>query len=437
MSCDQVVCLSGWSCADDNTSLSCRMVAHVWRLALFVVGLGMPQSHGQVNLCFNDKYEPPSSSFFPVVEQFGLSLFRQVTSRKPDTSVFLSPYSVWSVLSLAYFGSEGETRRQLEKVLSFSSKTSTYYNWKSLKFMIETNPGNEASSGVRLKSSNTAYLSDQLEVEPCINSILSKDLRSIDFTNSNRARSIINNDVKKTTEGRIPELIQFLPPQTRFALVNAIFLKGQWEFAFNPKETHRQEFLVPPGRFDGVVEMMMQEGTFKHVSSPTLNASMLELPYLNSNISMYLLLPNTWSTDTILRQLTDQNLNAAISTMVPKPVKVGLPKFKMTTRIEEELMNILIAMGIEALFAPGFADLTAFTKSASLNVDAAIHQATVEINEEGTVAAAATSLINTRFGGPPVEFICNRPFVFLIRDKFTGITLFAGNVLNTSEMEKV
>lgn len=129
---------------------------------------------------------------------------------------------------------------------------------------LQTNPGNEASSGVRLKSSNTAYFSDQLQLGTCIKSILSNELQRIDFTNSNKARTIINNDVKKTTEGRISELIQFLPPQTRFALVNAIFFKGLWEYPFDPTDTIRQEFLIPPGVRGGVVDMMMQEVTLKY-----------------------------------------------------------------------------------------------------------------------------------------------------------------------------
>nr|XP_045596771.1 ovalbumin-related protein X-like isoform X3 [Procambarus clarkii] len=371
------------------------------------------------------------------VESFGLSLFTQLASAKSQQSIFISPYSIWSALAIAYFGSEGNTKQQLEQVLNVDSKISTYYGYGALKLLLETDPSGPV--GVRFKSSNRAYFSNQLVLDRCLATIINDGLQTVDFTRPGLARNLINAHINATTEGRIPELVESLPATTRFALINAVFFKGLWATAFKPEDTRRQEFMIPPGVSGGQVQMMTQEGTFKHGVSASLGADILELPYRNSSFCMFLLLPsNTWSTNSILKNLTPQTFSEAYSAMTQKKVDVALPKFKLETRIEKELMNLLAQMGVRDLFDGSRSNLSDFTRSERLFVDTVIHQANVEVTEEGTVATAATGLINTRFGGPDaVQFICNRPYVFLIADKINNITIFAGHVVNPAHLTRV
>ncbi|KAK7067620.1 putative serpin [Halocaridina rubra] len=403
----------------------------VWTSALMVLCATL--SHA--NRCFPDERpEFPSPTFATGVENFGLNIFKQMVLEKQGSSIFISPYSLWSVLSLAYFGSEGRTRAQLENALGLSSKSGTFTNWNALKFMLQDSP--RSPSGAKFRSTNRAYFSDKLNLMRCLSSILF-DLRRVDFTDGNTAKNIINHDVNITTEGKISNFIDFLPPNTQFALINAVYFKGLWSSPFNPSGTRQQEFLIPPGRSAGTVDMMVQQSMFNHGSSSALGATILELPYSNSSISMYLILPDTWDTDVVAQRLTRENFQEAVSQMTKKLVDVGLPKFKLTTKVEDELKSTLINLGIKDLFVPGVANLTAFTTSAAINADTAIHQATVEISEEGTVAAAASGVINTRFGGPVTSFFCNRPFLFLINDKATGITLFAGKLMHPRDTERL
>lgn len=377
---------------------------------------------GQVNVCFpGEQLEFAEAEFGSRIEIFGLSLFREL-SDKLQGNIFISPYSVWSALALAYFGTEGETKRQLEFTLNVKSKTHTYYNWRGLRLVLL---GQRDESGVILKTLNRAYMSDSLNLNRCVSDIL-PDLQLMDFRNTEVAINTINNDVSQATNGKIENFIDFLPPNTRFALINAIFFKGTWQTQFLPEHTRSQEFLVPPGRSAGNVDMMTQTGKFNFGLAPALDARILELPYENSTVSMFILLPNNISTDSITRNLTQEALQEVIGSMTVKNVQVNLPKFNMTTRIEGELKDALKRLGVFDLFVPGRANMTTFTRSTPLNVDAAIHEATVEVNEEGTVAAAATGLINTRLGIGFESFICNRPFVYVIYNKIVGITLFAG-----------
>lgn len=388
----------------------------------------------QANRCFpGERPEFPSPSFSQGVEDFGLSIFKQLANEKPG-SIFVSPYSLWSVLSLAYFGSEGRTRSQLEQTLNLKSKSGTFTNWNALKFLLHSNP--RAMSGARFKSTNRAYFSNKLNLQRCLTNILF-DLRRVDFTDGERAKNIINHDVNITTEGKIENFIDFLPTTTRFALINAVYFKGLWKTPFVPTRTRLQEFLIPPGVSAGTVQMMVHDGLFKHGFAPSLEAQIVELPYDNSSISMYLILPDSLKTDRVLQLLSRKSFEEALSTMAKKLVEIGLPRFKMTTKVDQELKSSLYSLGITDLFEPGIANLTAFTKTAPIYVDKAIHEATVEVTEEGTVAAAASGLINTRFGGKKENFYCNRPFIFLIRDKVTGITLFAGKLVHPGDTEKL
>ncbi|XP_064083339.1 serine protease inhibitor 2.1-like [Macrobrachium nipponense] len=388
----------------------------------------------QTNRCFPDETpEPPNPRFPQGVEDFGMAMFKSMASLK-EGSLFVSPYSLWSVLTLAYFGSEGRTRHQLEEALNLRSKTGTFTNWNALKFLLQGNSQTQTVAGAKFNSLNRAYFATNLILQRCLTNILF-DLRRVDFTRGDTAKNIINDDVHVTTEGKISNFLDFIPPQTQLVLINAVYFKGLWATPFNPKDTRRQEFLIPPGKSGGVVDMMVQTGFFKHGYAPSLNASIVELPYQDTNTSMFVILPDTLDTDRVLQLLDRTTFQEAVSQMTRKKVEVVLPRFKLTTRVESELKTALSLLGITDLFDARTANLTAFSATETLYADKAIHEATVEVTEEGTVAAAASGILVTRFGGNLVNFVCNRPFVFLITDKNTGITLFAGKLVHPADIE--
>ncbi|KAK4312091.1 hypothetical protein Pmani_016445 [Petrolisthes manimaculis] len=397
---------------------------------------------GQVNRCFKGEGPATLSPHFPRnVEKFGLNLFREVSQvvQKDGRSVFVSPYSIWSALVLAYLGSDGETKKQMETAMFFPSKTVAYMNWNALKFVLEGNP-HKTSNTVDLNMANWAYFNQSLNLNRCLYDSLF-ELQRIDFTNPRAAQAAINKDVSDVTRGLIPELLPILPASTRFVIVNAIYFKGKWKVPFSPTETRKQQFLGLERGSSSIVDVMVQKaGLFKHGYSQSLDANIIELPYQDTNISMFVMLPaNHLTTQIILDNLNQQTFSEAYRSMANKSIHLVFPRFGLSTTLTAELKDVLYNAGIQDLLNPWRGNLTAFTVDRTpLYVDEVIHKATVEVTEEGTVAAASTGLINTRFGGPPpIEFIVTRPFVFLITDKHTGITLFAGNVMSGKDLKPV
>ncbi|KAK3863550.1 hypothetical protein Pcinc_030700 [Petrolisthes cinctipes] len=414
----------------------------VWWCVVACVMVCGGMVEGQVNRCFKEEGPATLSPHFPRnVEKFGLNLFREVSQvvQKDGRSVFVSPYSIWSALVLAYLGSDGETKKQMETAMFLPSKTVAYMNWNSLKFVLEGNP-HKTSDTVDLNMANWAYFNHSLNLNRCLYDSLF-ELQRIDFTNPRAAQATINKDVSDATRGLIPELLPILPASTRFVIVNAIYFKGKWKVPFSPTETRKQQFLGLERGSSEIVDVMVQKaGFFKHGYSQSLDANIIELPYQDTNISMFVLLPaNHLTTQIILDNLNQQTFSEAYRSMTNKSIHLVFPRFGLSTTLTAELKDVLYNAGIQDLLNPWRGNLTAFTVDrTSLYVDEVIHKATVEVTEEGTVAAAATGIINTRFGGPPpIEFIVTRPFVFLITDKHTGITLFAGNVISGKDLKPV
>ncbi|ROT83127.1 serine proteinase inhibitor 6 [Penaeus vannamei] len=276
-------------------SLVSKMNARGVVVAMAVAAALVAVCSGQINRCFpGEKLEFAEAEFSGRVEIFGLSLFQQL-SQSVQGNLFISPYSIWSALTLAYFGSEGNTREQLESALNLKSKTHTYFNWGGLRLLLLRAPEGE---GVTFNSLNRAYMNERLNLNRCVSNIL-PDLQLMDFSRPSVAVETINNDVSVATEGRIQNFIQNLLPNTNFVLINAVFFKGLWQSQFEVEQTRTQEFLIPPGRSGGNVQMMSQSGRFNYGNVPSLEAKILELPYENSSVSMFILLPNDISTDSI------------------------------------------------------------------------------------------------------------------------------------------
>jgi len=172
----------------------------------------------------------------------------------------------------------------------------------------------------------------------------------------------------------------------------------------------------------------VQTGPFRIVRSTALNAQMLELPYQNSNMSMLLLLPDVQSPDirSTLAAINPYTIDQALGAARNTTVQVFMPKFELTSKMAPEVKSALQRMGVRRIFTSG-ADFGDFSRS-SLFVDSVVHQAAITVDEEGTVAAAATAVVGTRIGFP--QFILNRPFIFLLYETNYQVTLFAGVVNN-------
>ena len=245
---------------------------------------------------------------------------------------------------------------------------------------------------------------------------------------SEASRVIINKWVEEKTHGKIKNLLQpaVITNMTRLVLVNAIYFKGNWASQFKKEKTTNAPFHLSSQKSIQVA-MMTQEANYRHANLEFFD--MLELPYVGNELSMLVMLPKTHDNLAQLEtNLSEENLGLWKKRLGMKKVVVFLPKFKITHGFG--LNKMLMAMGMRDAFNVRTADFSGMDEADGVYISAAIHKAFVDVNEEGTEAAAATavSMWGRSVPQPPTIFRVDRPFVFLIQDNQTGSILFMGRV---------
>ncbi len=260
----------------------------------------------------------------------------------------------------------------------------------------------------------------------------SAELESVDYANAEEARQKINNWVEGQTANKIQNLIPsgVLNALVRLVLVNAIYFKGDWVQKFDPKNTEKADFHVSAA--DKVtVDMMFQSKKFRVGYSRDLKTSVVEMPYIGDDLSMVVLLPDKQSSIEQLEQgLTLSHLiNLQTSFRMSETNSlVWLPKFKMEQ--DFDLSDILSDMGMSHLFSDTNADLSGVDGQRNLYLSKVLHKAFIEVNEEGSEAAAATAGIMMLRAAPrKMMFKADRPFLFFIQDTKAGTILFLGKMV--------
>ena len=361
--------------------------------------------------------------------EFALDLYARL--RTEEGNLILSPYSISTALAMTYAGARTETARQMADVLHFPSDQDRLHP----AFAALESTVNEASEGpgCTLHVANAlwgqrgcGFLDEYLAVN---REYYGATFRQVDFAqDTEEARKTINGWVADQTEKRIRELLlkEDLDPAVVLVLTNAIYFKGTWARQFDPQDTKDAPFHIDTEQ-DVTVPMMAQTGRFAFANHDEVYA--LELPYAGDRLSMVLLVPKTIDGLPLVEQsLNKESLDRWVKRWRHnKLMRVRLPRFKVNFRTD--LARTLEAMGMTDAFSPGKADFSGMTGQRDLFIDAVIHQAQVEVNEEGTEAAAATAVVMKR-GPAPVEFVVDHPFLYLIRDKQSGSILFMGRVVN-------
>ena len=260
-------------------------------------------------------------------------------------------------------------------------------------------------------------------------------VKSLDFAlKPEPSRLFINEWVANNTNQNIKNLLPLnsVRPLTVLVLVNAIYFKGLWKLPFDKKATKAEKFFLSSTKTMQTNMMNMGANGFKYAEVSNLDCKIVELPYGGDEVSMYILLPNTVNGFAALEsQLTTAKLNNAIASMHKQKVKVSIPKFSMTWGLAMD--DILKLMGITDMYNAGNSDLSGIDGTRNLYVSTVIHKAFVDVNEEGTEAAAATAVVMYESTSvdldPPMIFKADHPFLFFIREKVTGSILFSGHVV--------
>jgi serpin B len=366
---------------------------------------------------------------------FAIDLYGQL--RKQDGNLFFSPESISTALAIAYAGARGSTATEMAAALHFTLPPDKLH--PAMGALLDSL--NAAHPGYQLRVADAlwaekdfTFLEDFLKLTA---SDYGAGFNQVDFRAApEAARLTINEWVEKQTESKIKDLLPpgSVKPATRLVLTNAIYFKGDWQTQFDKSSTKEEDFQLFAAQTVKAPLMHIQ-GKFRYFNGGTFQA--LDIPYKSGELSMIVWLPNDAGGLPVLEQsMTAANVRQWLDQLRPgQKVIVTLPKFKMTRQFE--LAGTLGALGMAQAFQQGRADFSGMTGHRDLWISAVVHKAYVDVNEEGTEAAAATGTIMRSMAmtreQPPIVFRADHPFVFLIRDNLSGSILFMGRVTDPTK----
>jgi len=378
---------------------------------------------------------------------FALELYAKL--RDQEGNLFLSPYSISTAIAMTYAGARGETASQMAKVLHFP--VGAVVGPESPPMVMDA-PQFASTFGQIMKDLNkrgrkgayTLTVANALwgqkgfgflkEFLKFIETNYGGRLREVDFVAATEAsRKTINVWVEKQTKDKIKDLIPpgVLDSMTRLVLTNAIYFKGNWARQFKESRTKDAPFTLADGN-EIQAPMMNQTGQFGYMETETFQA--LELPYVDDELSMIILLPKAHDgLGELEKTLTAENLSQWLTKLFRREVIVSIPKFKATSQFS--LASVLASMGMKDAFTQD-ADFSGMDGKKDLFISAVIHKAYVDVNEEGTEAAAATGVTMKLTSMGPTEtpvFRADHPFLFLIRDNHSASILFIGRLMNPKQ----
>jgi len=361
--------------------------------------------------------------------EFALDLYAKLRQQKGN--LFFSPYSISTALAMTYAGARGNTATQMAETLHFTLDQDRLH--PAFQALIkDLNPGRQ--EGYELVTANALWGQQGYGFLPRFLELTEKHygagLKEVDFAGDTEgARKAINTWVEQQTRDKIKDLIQrgILNDLTRLVLTNAIYFKGNWAEQFNQDRTTEAPFTLITGeKID--VPTMNQMADFKYMEEKHFQT--LEMAYAGDKLAMTILLPRKVDGLTALeKSLTARSLRGWLKKLRRRRVLVTLPRFKLTTRFQ--LNDVLKSLGMKDAFVFRQADFSGMNGKRDLYISDVIHQAFVDVNEEGTEAAAATAVVATETAAsrPPI-FRADHPFIFLIRDTTTNSILFLGRMMN-------
>jgi serpin B len=369
-----------------------------------------------------------------VIDGFGLDLARRGLGLDKGNSA-ISPLSIATALTMTSAGARGDTAAEMNRVLGIADPATIHESMNTFDQSLAANqvvPKTDDERSIELATANRAFVQNDLKVEqPFLNTLASQyasDVGPVNFKGDQEAaRTTINGWVSDRTKAHIPELIAkgVITQDTRLALVNALYLKANWAVPFES---------AVPGTFNtptGAVQVPMMGDINRGQIAAGDGWRAVDLPYVGDQLSMTIVLPDEGKFDAVVAQLDATHIAAMRSAKEGPRAVVKMPKFDMSRNIV--LDDQLKAMGMNVAFS-GAADFSGMTTKESLQIQTVIHQATVTVDENGTVATAATAVLIFPVSMPQTTpFVVDRPFLFFISDHATNAVLFVGQVIDPTK----
>lgn len=359
--------------------------------------------------------------------QFAFDLFKRLNSEDEDESIFISPLSISTALTMTYNGAESSTKEAMEKTLGFKDLDRDLVNESYsnlLKYL------QKADKKVELNIANSIWIRQGQELNEDFladNKLnFNAEITTLDFSDDS-AVNTINRWIDKATKGKIDKMLEPpIDPDVIMYLINAIYFKGEWSKQFDPARTYNGTFRKLDGSEETVQMMSLQDKVF-YAEGDDYKA--VRLPYGNGKMSMYAILPsesidiNKFIEDMTVEKWKDIRASLAET----DDVLVQIPKFKLEYGIKD-LNDSLEYLGMgEALSEK--ADFSGIRED--IYISRVLHKAVIEVNEEGSKAAGVTVVEMKEAGAAePITFIADRPFMFIIADELTGSLIFMGKLVS-------
>ena len=362
---------------------------------------------------------------------FALDLYKQLAGE--GENIFYSPYSIYMALLMTYAGAAGDTASQMESTLHLPySQEEVHAVMNALNLQLKANSIVDDKPAFTLNIVNQLWGQAGYAFLPEFLNTLSQNynagLKTVDFAaDPEGARELINLWVEAQTNEKIRDLIPegVLNELTRLVITNAVYFKAAWLSPFDPANTKNGSFTLLDGT-QADVPMMHQSSSMRAYVSQDVQA--VELPYEGGTYSMVALMPTAGNLDTFEQSLTAESLQDILNQLERASVTLSMPKFKFDAAFA--LNDALEGMGMTDAFDPMKANFSGMDGTTSLYISSALHKAFVDVNEEGTEAAAATAVAIglTSAPGQSYTIMLDHPFLFLIRDNATGTLLFVGRM---------
>jgi len=380
--------------------------------------------------------EPSLRKMADLSARFAWNAYKTINTPGPS-NIFFSPYSLMNALGMLVLGTDGTTKDQLLLLLGLNPL---------LNGAADLHKGLQLENE-QLRAENTSIfaVANKFFVEASTTANINRDylrsleeyytssMQAVNFTsNPAEAVEIVNDWVLENTFGKIKDFLpSFLDPQTQLILANAIYFEGKWKMPFNSELTKNDEFQTSPQQKVDVPFMYLSTQLY-YAHDDFLSIENLIIPYTDFKYAMHIILPDSTTTlEAIESQMSYLHLDKFDRSTRLTPVVLKMPKFSLKKRLG--LRDMLYRMNATDVFNPlknNFPEIFLNSRPGFF-VNEVFHEAVVEVDERGTVAAAATGIIGTRVADPSTKFVVlDRPFLFYISDESNGFVLFWGRVDN-------
>jgi serpin B len=380
------------------------------------------------------RLDTKSAQLIEADNAFGLEVFQKIRKESDEENLMISPLSISVALAMAYNGAANDTKTEMEKAMKLNGLTAEQIN-NSYQMLIDALQS--LDEDVVFEIANAIFYADGFTVKPGFldinQTVYDAEVKKLNFGLSSAVNEI-NGWVAEKTHDKITKIIEKLNPLDRMVLLNAIYFNGIWKNKFDEKGTHLLPFTQTNGT-STEIPMMRKEEKLEYTSNSLFKA--VKMPYGKGQYNMVVFLPaDGKNSQDVIDAFSGSKWKSWMDGFETKDhVVVTMPRFKFAFEIG--LNKVLEQMGMVKAFQPETADFSKITDE-DLYISSVIHKSFIDVNENGTEAAAVTAIVFTTTSAgnepPKTYFTVNKPFVFAITENDTGAILFLGEV-NMPEYE--